>query len=475
MSAVTPPFAAPCGALFLTLGAVAALEGQNVPASAAGQPSRECVVIFTGVTLKGVPSHSAIVRTFSGAYNTFYGGGFNARCEGTDQRLRSDSAEHWGDDKKLILIGHVHYTEARLKLDADLITYFTAEERLVAEGNVSGVTSTGTRFRGPRAEYLRVARGVRDRSRLTAESRPNVWLSPKDAGPGAKDSVSLQADRVISDNDSLVYAKGRVVIERSDLLATSDSAFLDNGREFARLTLTPKVVGRGERKFALEGGAIEVFSRQRQVQRVKSFANARATSEDVTLEADTIDLRIADEKLARAYAWGARRASAHAKGQDMTADSIDVVMPGQVLREMRAVRHARAESRPDSTRIVSVEPDFLLGDTIVARFDSVAAAGDTAGKPAVRQIVATGSLASPAASFYQDAPSEADRTGRPNINYVTGRRITVDFRNGQVRNVNVKDKVSGIYLEAVPDSARAKAALDSAVRATTKKPAGGQP
>jgi hypothetical protein len=441
-----------------------AARSQGARTAARDRKAKECVVEITGVVANAViASHGQSFKLLSGQYNTFYGGGFDARCEGTDQRLRSDSAEHWGDDKKLIVMGHVHYTEARIKLDADLMTYFTAEERLVAEGNVVGVTNSGTRFVGPRAEYLRVARGIRDKSRLTAEPRPDVWISPRDAGPGSKDSVHLQADRVISENDSLFYAKGRVIIERPDLTATSDSAFMDNGKEIVRLSLTPKVVGRGDRKFTLEGDFIDAFSKQRQVERVRSQGRAKATSEDVTLTADTIDLRITDQKLQRAYAWGPTRALARAKDQDITADSIDVLMPAQSLREMRALRKAKAEGKPDTSKIISKETDWLRGDTIVAHFDS-ASAGDTTKKPVVHQIVATGSTATPATSLRQVAPSGVGKTEKPNLSYNTGLQIVVDFKDGAVENVNVKGHATGLYLEVIPDSVRKQPPADTSAR-----------
>jgi hypothetical protein len=460
-------------ALIVSARRVMALVALAVPIAATSQVARpaardrnakECVVEITGVVVNGaLTSHQQSSKLLSGRYNTWYGGGFDARCAGTDQRLLSDSAEHWGDERKLIVIGHVHYTETRIKLDADLMTYFTAEERLVAEGNVVGVTNSGTRFVGPHAEYLRVARGIRDKSRLTAEPRPDVWISPKDAGAGSKDSVHLQADRVISDNDSLLYARGRVIIERPDLVATSDSAFMDNGKEIVRLSLTPKVVGRGDRKFTLEGDFIDAFSKQRQVERVRSQGRAKATSEDVTLTADTIDLRIADQKLQRAYAWGPTRALARAKDQDITADSIDVLMPAQSLREMRALRRARADGKPDTSKISSKETDWLAGNLIVAHFDS-APAGDTTKKPVVRQIVATGSAATPASSYRQVAPSGVGKTENPNLSYNTGLEIVVDFRDGAVETVNVKGHAYGIYLEGIPDSLRKQAPLDTTMK-----------
>jgi lipopolysaccharide export system protein LptA len=445
-------------ATILSLATPALARGQNPPrpptttVKAPAVRPKECNVVTEGVYAGGsLTSHAESFGTGAGQHNTFYGGGVDARCAGTDQRLISDSAEHYGAQKMLIFINRVHYTEARVKLDADRITYYTAEERLVAEGNVHGVTNTGTTFTGPHATYYRAARGVRDRSKLDADGRPDLWLSPRDAGNGTKDSVNLKADHVISDNDELFYAKGQVIIERPDLHSTSDSAFMDNVKEIVRLRQDPKIAGRGERKFTLEGELIDIFSKDRQVERVKSAGKGRATSDDVVLTADTIDLRVSNQKLERAYAWGPKRAHAHSKDNDITADSIDVLMPGQVVHEMRALRDAIAETPPDSAKIISKQMDWLRGDVIIAQFDSVPP-GDTTNKPAIKQIIATGAGKAQARAYYQIPPNGVPRTDRPNISYSLGNTITVKFVAGKVDNVHMDDQAKGWYVEAIQDS-----------------------
>lgn len=432
-------------------------------AGGAGQ-EKECIVDNTGVIVNGQVTTHTTMRGPQGRDTTWMGGGVDAKCEGTDQRVLSDSAEHYSEKKLLLLIGHVHYTEARLKLDADRLTYYLGDERLVAEGNVVGVTNTGTRFTGPHADYLRPAVGIRTKSHLVAEPRSNIWVSPQDAGKGSKDSVNIQADRIIMDNDSLIYAKGVVVIERPDLLSTSDSAFVDKYTEFARLTLTPKVVGRGDRHFTLDGDIIDIYSRQHEVERVKSRGHALATSDDINLKSDTIDLRLSGQKLQRAYAWGPSRAHAHSKDQDITADSIDVLMPDQVLRTMRSVGRAVAESQPDSLKIASKKLDRLEGNTIIAEFDSLTAA-DTTKQPAIHEITALGTPIMRAKSYYQIARGGEPVTTRPNVNYVLGDTINVAFRKRQVYEVHVWGHGEGFYDELAADTAKA-AAKDSA----TSKP-----
>lgn len=391
------------------------------------------------------------IKMPSGEYNSFYGRGVRGRCTNSDQRMSGDSLEAIGDTKSYTLLGRANYSEARVTLDADRIYYYQAEERVVAEGNVVATTDHGTRMRGPRAEYLRAIPGSRPLSRLTATGRPVTRLSPQDAGGGAKDTVELVADQMVSVGDSLVYAGGSVVITRPDLKAVSDSATMDSGREFARLIGRPRVDGLGESKFSLVGKQIDMWSKLRKLERVLSADSARAVNDDVTLVADTIDLRLTAQQLSRAYAWGRSRSRAHTTDRDIIADSIDVIMPGQVIQEMRALRAAQATSRTDSTKFVSTENDWLKGDTIIATFDSVRAAGDSTSKPAIKVIHAIGT----ASSFYQVASSQGAKAA-PNVNYVKGKAISVAFgADHAVGAVTVKEQASGLYLElSPPDSVK---------------------
>lgn len=414
---------------------------------------RDCDLQFRTVMVGGQPmTHLQAFPASPGRSNYFAGGGVDAICANTDQRVTADSAEQYGDLRLLVLIGNVHYTEQRVRLDADRVLYYMGEERLVAEGRVVGRTSGGTRFAGPRATYLRAKAGLRDRSRLEAGGRPEAWISGSDAGIDTTnaDSTRVVSDTLTSDNDSLVYARGRVLVERADLAAYGDSAMLDQGREFAALRQQPRVEGRGERRFTLVGAEIDVQSRRRQAEHVRSAGNAVATSDEVKLAADTIDLRLVDGLLSRATAWGPSRAQANQPGREITADSIEVALPDQVLRRIVAVRRARAESLPDSTTIRSTERDWFAGDTIVAEFDSLAR-GDTA-KPAVRVLHARG-----AARSWQQAARDnvVLPDSQPAISYVAGRVITAEFNAArEIAVVRVSEQVSGILLQPAADSTR---------------------
>ncbi|MDA1081324.1 MAG: hypothetical protein O2973_06540 [Gemmatimonadetes bacterium] len=442
-------------------GSVPDTNGRAAATLREQQGGRDCALEFRAVITNGVATtRFQSIPASPTRSNYFAGGGVDAFCTNSDQRLLSDSAEQYGDRRLLYLIGNVHYSENRVELTADLITYYMAEERLVAEGNVVGRTSTGTRFRGPRAVYLRAKPGLRDRSRLDAGGRPDTWISGADAGTDGveQDSTHVLADSIISDNDSLIYARGNVEILRPDLSATADSAMLDQGNEIAALRRSPRVVGRGERKFTLEGTEIDIFSRNRQAERVRSAGSAKATSDEVLLAADTIDLRITEQQLSRAIAWGTGGARATQDARDITADSIDVNMPGQVLHSMHAVRRARAESLADSTTIRSNEHDWFAGDTIVATFDTLAP-GDS-GAAGIRRLEALGS----AQSWQQAARDGATvPDSMPAINYMAGQSIAVEFGSDRTLSlVRVVGKVSGVLMQPTTDTL--KQALPAAVK-----------
>jgi len=190
---------------------------------------------------------------------------------------------------------------------------------------------------------------------------------------------------------------------------------------------------------------IDVFSRNKQVERVVATPKGHALSQDLELVSDSIDLRMENNLLQRSMAWGKGRARAVSPDREILADSIDAIMPAQRVREVRALRNAYAESNPDSG-VVSKQRDWMSGDTIVAYFDSVATA-DTTSKPKVREIVAEGN----ARSFYQMKSSKGP-PDEPSVNYVRGRIIDILFEDRKVATVTVTDKATGVMIEPVTAS-----------------------
>jgi lipopolysaccharide export system protein LptA len=418
----------------------------------------------------------------SGVYVTVISGGVTFICLPDGLRLSADSAEYHQGSEIVYLFGNVRYVEPGTTVNAQRITYWKNEERILAEQNVVAQLENGTRMTGPRAEYFRAVPGIRTRAQLRATERPRIVLvqadtsRPAPAGPGragapggrgaqppvlsrqdsiaraataatrARDTTIIDANTVFMDGDSLVYASGRVVVTRTDIVSSSDSLFLDRATERARFLRDPVIKGKGSRPFTLSGIVVELQSRMRRLERVLSLEKAKVVSDDLDITSDTLDLRIENDLLQRAVAWGkTSRARLVSPGQDMTADSVDIIMPGQRLREVRSIGKAMALSDPDSTKIKSAEKDWMSGDTIVARFDSVPP-GDTTTKPRIRELRAQVA----ARAYYQIAPD--DSASCVKINYNRGHEILVSFAAQAVRRVTVTDSVTadGVLAECAP-------------------------
>lgn len=386
------------------------------------------------------------------------GGGITVHCPSRNITLRADSGEKFGEER-VELYGHVHYDEpSRIDLKSDRLTYLMRDERVVVRGNVVATQPNGSKLVGPEATYLRAVPRVRTVEELEAIASPTVTIAPRN--PNEK-PVIVNATTIFMRGDSLIYASRRVVIDRSDLVARSDSAFLDGrtGNETMRLMFKPSVEGREGRKFKLEGEIIDAFSRDRKLQRVIARGAGHATSENFDIVADTIDLRMSNDKMERAIAWsGKGRAKATAPGQVITADSIDALLPGQKVRIVYAIRNAHAEADADTTRFRTTERDWLRGETLTAWFDSTDTR-DTSKTPPIDRIVTTHKGDS--AQAYYHMPASNTSCKEAGISYVRGREILIDFNDRKVGLVSVRDSVVGMYLEpkcaAPKDSSKAPA------------------
>ena len=422
----------------------------ELPPKAAPKPEaeRRCVLDLTNTLATRV---QYVVDNATKKAFTALGGGIVGNCRGQDITITADSAESYEVNDLHILIGNVRYRETKYAIDAQRVTYFRAEERLLFQENVHAVmTKDAATLDGPQLEYWRPVRGLRDRERILATQRPKLTYIEKDSLGRDGPPIFLTSNTIVGEGDSTFYATGTVRIERTDVLATGDSAMLDGGRRFSRLMKGPVVVSRDTTQpFTLKGRVIELYGEARQLDRVLSLDSASAVSKDFTIISDTLDMRLANRKLTRAFAFGSAGARATTKAQDIIADSLDVIMPDQKIRELHAVGKAFAESEPDTIRVRTDERDWIRGDTLIAQFDSLAAADTTT--PPIRELFASGD----ASAYYQVAGDSANRA-RPGINYVTGRLIRIAFKERAVETVTVTDQASGVYL--VP------AAADSAAR-----------
>jgi lipopolysaccharide export system protein LptA len=436
----------------LTRDAAAAKDTAAVAKTAAKPPAkkppatRNCVLDFT----ESPPETRFLFnRINENTSNTFIGGGFIGHCQGEKNRIRADSAEQFQAAGIINLYGNVMYEEpGKMQITALHATYFTREGRLYADGNVVATQlTTGSSFSGPNIEYYR-ATPERPVSRVVAPSRSIARLIEKDSSGKPAPPVTITANRFEDAGDSLLMAWGDVVMNRQAINARSDSAAFDKITQKARLVRAARIVNEDSAKrFVLTGDTIDLYYTDRQLDRVFAMHKATATSENLLLAAERIDLRLVAQQLNEAVAYGTGRAKATTPQQDVEADSLRIRMADKRVREVRAVGSARALGATDSTKIRTTERDMLMGDSVFAFFDSTQAASDTSQTAKVKEIHALGN----ASSLFHIASSKGP-TAPPGINYVRGARIFVHFDTGSVRDVRVDSAASGIYIEPEPDS-----------------------
>lgn len=421
--------------------------------------SRPCVLDMTESPPETRLLYSRISETVS---NTFIGGGFVGRCQGENNRLRADSAEQFQAAGIVNLYGNVVYEEPnKMQITATHATYFTREGRLYADGNVVATQpATGSSFMGPSIEYFR-SMPERPISRMVAPSRSTATLIEKDSTGRRSAPTTVQANRFEDAGDSLLMAWGDVRIDREQINAISDSAAFDKVSEKSRLVRGARIVNRDSaQRFTLVGDTIDMFSKARKLDRVVARHKSVATRSDLVLNAEVIDIRLKEQELEEAFAFGAGRAKATTPQQDVMADSMRIRLAARQVREVRAVGDAVALGSPDSLEITTKDKDVLRGDSIFAFFDSTAADSlkparpaptaatrDSGSGPRVKEIRALGN----ASSLFHIANSKG-RQAPPAINYVRGVRIYVNFDTGAVRDVRVDSAASGVYLEPAPDS-----------------------
>ncbi|HEU4989770.1 MAG: hypothetical protein KGL93_06865 [Gemmatimonadota bacterium] len=418
--------------------AAACLAGAR--AAAQGPPTR-CDALNTDST------RQINVRTPTGQYDSFFGAGIVVVCPAKKIRLKADSAEQYGDQKRIYLVGHVFYQEPRFSVHSDYLNYFMGDERVVANGNVDATMPNGSNLKGPVATYLRPIPKTRPLATMTATGRPTITLIQQDSLGHPLPPMTVVANNVFMNGDSLLYAGGVVQITRQDLTAHSDSMFLDGQHDVLHLIGHPEIEGKqGQNPFTLVGTLLDLYSKDQKLRRVLARGKGVATSKDLNLHADTIDLRVNNDQLERAYAWGPGRAAAKSTADSLLADSIDVLMPAQRVREIHALGRGYAESKPDTVKFRTKDMDWLRGDTILALFDTLPPK-DTAQGPQIRRLIAIDS----ASSYYNMAPRDTSLCA-PAISYSKGQRIVVTFGAKGVENVDVVGKTYGLLAEPVADS-----------------------
>jgi len=398
--------------------------------AAAAQSVRTCLVVLdkTGGTGRQV-------AVAGGVYHLFQAGGIWAHCQGEETKWYSDSIAWYQDLDRFDMVGHVDFQDATAHLTSERAAYFLREERLDASGNAQLVNRVShSVLHGPQLTYYRRAPGIRDTTRLVATRRPTIeYRSERDSADA--EPYVIVADRVQLVGNSAASAWGSVTIDRSDFHSKADSATLDTEVGTGTLMSRAEIHGGDSTGYTLNGRDIRYRLEDRALRWVQAEREAVAVSAEWTVEADTVTFDILDDRIQSGQAWGdSTRATATSVSNMITADSLAIDAPWQVLRTVKGIGTARATTRTDSA---DAEPDWVAGDTVTASF-----APTMDGRTALSGIEAMGH----ASTFYRVFP-DGDRTLTPDLSYSRGERIVAQFVGERLQRVDIVGKSDGVYLE----------------------------
>lgn len=374
----------------------------------------------------------------------FASGGVRLRCAGQNITMDTDSVlAHPNGDVEFH--GYMRYRDSSVAIDARRAYYRKATETWEARGDVLvRDLETGSTIRGPTIDYLRPAGGVRDSSEVYAVGRPRVeYLEADSAGAARPEPYIIVGDRLRSRGKALVWAGGRVEIDRSDLSARGDSMALDTGAgDRGTLIGQPRFHGLGADSFALSGSRIDFTLEARKIRSVLATGRGRLERSEWELIGDTIGLDVQDREVQRITAWGdSLRPDGKSDRYAVRADSVVFDTPDEVLSAIRAFGRAWVAGLVDSA---SGERDWLAGDTVLAEFTPRPdAPADSAASSLSRLSARAG-----ARSFRRTDPERPG--GRPALAYATGDAITITMRPGgeeKVERVDVIGRVQGVQLD----------------------------
>ncbi len=408
-----------------------------VPRSVAGQVMPECVM--------RLDDSDRILRqeTVPGRIRYYAMGDVKWTClrplGGADSALvfsgGSDSVARYVELGRADFVGRARFRDSTVELTADRASYFFRDDRLEADGNVRLVNlETGSVLTGPTLTYWRATPGVRDISELHARRRPMVEY--RSAGVVEEPYIIRAAEVWLKGNDE-AYASGNVTIDRSDFAARGDSTWLNVALGEGLLIGHAEAGGKDSLSYDLTGRRIAFRLVDDELEWVQAQGLADATSAEWRIVADTIEFSVANDMIQQGRIWGDSIVPrAMSEQYTITADSMAVDTPDQVLTEVRGFGTGLATSKADS---LSGEADWMAGDTLVVRFDSTESGGRT-----ISELIASGH----AQAFYR-IPDEADSTAVPALNYSRGLRIIAKFLDEAIDRVDVIGEADGVYLEPI--------------------------
>jgi len=445
------------------------------------------------------------------------------------------------------LIGSVRYVDRARELRADEARYFSNVGRLQAAGHlVIRDRDQGSVVEHGDLVYLRETE-FRDRETMTVTTGPDAvrpvatiaaerrgaggarTTQPIDA-PGAEGVYVVEGDEIVLRGGGSLRSIGSVVFRFDSVQAFADTLEHEEATDRVRLTGDARVEAEA---YDLAGREIVMTSPGPSSREIRATGEAVLAGEDLLLTAPLIHLFAEDQRLERLVALPAARPDSvggqqavappadppagapgappppepaagrpaeqaptilatdrpHAVADrfEITADSLEVLAPGETLERIFAAGRARSVSNArDSLNVPSMpdiaRSDWLEGDTIIVTFmpdtarvllteAALDSAEVDAAPPAsteepgsrIERIVALVSARSlyrlppsrPGSPASAEGAGQGVEEGPPAVHYVVGDRITVVMGEGDVDRLEVEGQAVGVHLEplAAPGSA----------------------
>ena len=431
-------------------------------------------------------------------------GGNRITYVGTPHMLCSDGVEIWADSSISYaatgldhLIGNIRFLDNAGELRADEARYFSEQGRLQASGNVFVQdTLEGFTIANGDLVYLRPTDFRKD-AEITVSvtddlSRPHaiLFMRPEETlGAPEEDSLdvpyTVEGDRIFLRGGSYFYSVGDVMIERDSILAFADSAEYDGDAETVHLAGSAKVE---TPNYDLVGKTIDMVLEANSLNTIAAHEEALLNGDDLTINSPEISLYMDDGLLNRLVAFSIPNEDGSpsrssipqpvAVGEDfeLTADSLDISLPDEVLENIFAAGRARSISSARDSLNVDLLPeiaksDWLEGDTVIVTFEANTPAPSEGGATTdtsepepdyrIERIVAKVG----ARSLYRLTPSDTTALpgiDAPAIHYVTGDEITIIMDEGEADRLEVQGRTRGFHLEPLPLSEPDSLASDSA-------------
>ena len=436
-------------------------------------------------------------------------------------RIQADSSIHYDNSAFHQFYENVTFVDKGKELTAQFAQYFARSGRLDARGDANtrvrivtletGDTITGSEVvllqaNEQRLEDQLTVRGGRPRAVFHAQrslEEAGDETPPREAGAVPYEIV---ADWIYMEGEGLLRAKTRVEIERAGMEAYADSAEFDQAKGRLLLFRRARILRdsldvRGDTMAVLmpndaleelesrgnahliagevmiDGKVLRVFfveDEPSQVIALRRPTPVTVEMDEVEVEEDEIEEEGAPERISRPDLLdhpesqaldSLPQAKARAEDFTVTADSIEVDLPGGRLRRLFAAGVARAVS---SARDSLNEPDmpeefrsdWLVADTVIATFvrpDQVSVESEDGDATNDHQLDTLLGRVN-AKTFYRMAPRDTvavrpDESGRRplELNYTLGDEIKI-FLNAtaEVDSMNVENP-KGAYLQpAVP-------------------------